>query len=117
MIAPALIPRRPGVRQKTDRSDARNLARLHRAGELIPIGVPTPAQEALRELIRVREDLKNDRRIARQRIHSFLLRQGRRYPKGASRWGKGFEAWAHAQVFDLPALQATFSHLLAAEEV
>mgnify|MGYP000850251424 FL=1 len=117
VIAPALVPRRPGVRQKTDRSDARNLARLHRAGELIPIGVPTPAQEALRELIRVREDLKNDRRIARQRIHSFLLRQGRRYPKGASRWGKGFEAWAHAQAFDLPALQATFSHLLAAEEV
>ena len=64
VIAPALIPRRPGVRVKTDRSDARNLARLHRAGELVPIQVPTAANEALRELIRVRENLKNDRPIA-----------------------------------------------------
>ena len=117
VIAPALIPRRPGVRQKTDRSDARNLARLHRAGELIPIGVPTPAQEGLRELIRVREDLKNDRRIARQRIHSFLLRQGHRHPKSASRWGKNFEEWARTQAFAEPATQVTFSYLLAAQEV
>ena len=117
VIAPALIPRRPGVRQKTDRSDARNLAHLHRAGELVPIHVPTPAQEALRELIRAREDLKNDRRIARQRIRSFLLRQGRRYPNKVSRWSKGFEDWARVQVFPEPATQLTFSHLLAAEEV
>jgi transposase len=47
---------------KTDRLDARNLARLHRAGELTAIRVPTAEEEALRDLIRVREDLKDDRR-------------------------------------------------------
>jgi transposase len=85
VIAPSLIPRRSGVRVKTDRSDARNLARLHRAGELTAVRVPMPAEEALRDLVRAREDLKNDRRIARQRIRSFLLRYGKRYPTlGAS---------------------------------
>ena len=74
VIAPSLIPRRSGMRIKTDRSDARNLARLHRAGELTAIRIPTPAEEALRDLVRAREDLKSDRRIARQRIRSFLLR-------------------------------------------
>jgi transposase len=54
VIAPTLIPRRPGQRVKTDRLDARNLARLHRAGELTAIRVPTPEEEALRDLIPVR---------------------------------------------------------------
>ncbi len=80
VIAPTLIPRRTGRRVKTDRLDARNLARLHRAGELTAIRVPTPQEEALRDLIRVREDLKDDRRKTMHRVKSFLLRQGRRYP-------------------------------------
>jgi transposase len=67
VIAPSLIPRRPGVHVKTDRLDARNLARLHRAGELTAIRVPTPEEEAIRDLIRVREDLKEDRRRSIQR--------------------------------------------------
>lgn len=116
VIAPALIPRRPGVRQKTDRADARNLAHLHRAGELIPIRIPSPSQEALRELIRAREELKCDRRIARQRIRSFLLRQGRRPPQGATS-RTAFAAWARTQRFEEAAAQTAFSHLLAAEEV
>src|SRR5450756_2634902 len=58
VIAPSLIPRRSGMRVKTDRIDARNLARLHRAGELTAVRVPTPAEEALRVLVRAREDLK-----------------------------------------------------------
>ena len=86
VIAPSLIPRRSGVRVKTDRTDARNLARLHRAGELTPVRVPSPAEEALRDLVRTREDLKSDRRIARQRIRSFLLRYGRRCPAPGARW-------------------------------
>jgi len=68
VIAPSLIPKRSGVRVKTDRIDARNLARLHRAGELTSVRVPTPAEEAVRDLVRAREEIKNDRRIARQRI-------------------------------------------------
>src|SRR5450756_1816105 len=58
VIAPSLIPRRSGMRVKTDRIDARNLARLQRAGELTAVRVPTPAEEALRDLVRAREDLK-----------------------------------------------------------
>jgi len=118
VIAPALIPRRAGSRVKTDRTDARNLAHLFRAGELTVISVPTPAEEALRDLIRAREDLKSDRRIARQRLKSFLLRHGRRYPRtAAARWSGAFEAWARSQIFSEPAAQAAFCHLLAAHSV
>ena len=114
VIAPSLIPKRSGVRIKTDRSDARNLARLHRAGELTPVRVPTGAEEAARDLIRVREEVKSDRRIARQRIRSFLLRYGKRYPKGSDRWSFRFEVWARALCFEEPQAQAAFEHLLAA---
>jgi len=114
VIAPSLIPRRSGVRVKTDRADARNLARLHRAGELTCVRVPTPAEEALRDLVRAREDLKHDRRIARQRIRSFLLRYGKRYPAGSDRWSFRFEVWVRALHFDQPASQAAFAHLLGA---
>src|SRR5665647_858105 len=114
VIAPSLIPRRSGVRVKTDRADARNLARLHRAGELVAVRVPTPAEEALRDLVRAREDLKNDRRIARQRIRSFLLRYGKRYPAPGSRWSFRFEVWLRALRFSEPASQAAFEHLLGA---
>jgi len=114
VIAPSLIPRRSGVRVKTDRSDARNLARLHRAGELTAVRVPTPAEEALRDLVRAREDLKSDRRIARQRIRSFLLRYGKRYPSPGARWSFRFEVWMRALRFDEPAAQAAFEHLLGA---
>ncbi len=62
VIAPSLIPRRSGSRVKTDRIDARNLARLHRAGELTSVRVPGAAEEAVRDLIRVREEVKCDRR-------------------------------------------------------
>jgi len=114
VIAPSLIPRRSGVRVKTDRTDARNLARLHRAGELVAVRVPTPAEEALRDLVRAREDLKNDRRIARQRIRSFLLRYGKRNPAPGSRWSFRFEVWMRALRFDEPASQAAFDHLVGA---
>ncbi|WP_165849415.1 IS110 family transposase [Candidatus Cryosericum septentrionale] len=114
VIAPSLIPRRAGVRVKTDRSDARNLAHLHRAGELTCVRVPTPAEEAVRDLVRTREELKSDRRIARQRIRSFLLRYGRRYPAPGARWSWRFEVWMRALRFDEPASQAAFEHLLGA---
>jgi transposase len=117
VIAPSLIPRRSGVRVKTDRADARNLARLHRAGELTAVRVPTPAEEALRDLVRAREDLKSDRRIARQRIRSFLLRYGRRYPAPGARWSFRYEVWMRALTFEEPAAQAAFDHLVSAYSV
>jgi transposase len=73
VIAPTLIPKRSGGRVKTDRLDARNLARLHRAGELIAIRVPTEEEKALRDLVRLREDLKDDRRRMQLRVKSFVV--------------------------------------------
>lgn len=113
VIAPTLIPRRAGRRVKTDRLDARNLARLHRAGELTSIRVPTPEEEALRDLVRVREDLKDDRRTTMRRMKSFLLRQGRRYPRQAQGWTDKYDKWVHAQHFSEPATEAAFRHYVA----
>ncbi len=76
VIAPSLIPKAPGDRIKTDRRDARRLARLHRAGELTAIRVPSPQEEAVRDLCRARDDAVADRTRARHRLSKFLLRHG-----------------------------------------
>jgi transposase len=117
VIAPSLIPKRSGSRVKTDRTDARNLARLHRAGELAAVRVPSPAEEALRDLVRTREDLRSDLRLARQRLKSLLLRQGRRCPTGSGRWGVRYELWLQTLTFGEPAAQAAFDHLMSAASV
>jgi len=79
VVAPSLIPRRPGDRVKTNRRDAVTLAKLHRAGELTAVWVPDPGHEAMRELVRAREATMAELRRARQQLQSFLLRQGRIY--------------------------------------
>ena len=117
VIAPAPIPRRPGQRVKTDRIDARNLARLHRVGELTTIRIPTPQEEALRDLVRAREHLKDDRRRAQQRVKSFLLRNGRRFPGRTRGWTKRFNEWVRSQRFDDPAAQLAFRHHLSARDL
>ncbi|HSJ44279.1 MAG TPA: transposase [Euzebyales bacterium] len=76
VIAPALIPKAPGDRVKTDRRDCRRLARLYRAGELTAIRIPTEREEAVRDLCRARADMVTDRHRARRRLLSFLLRHG-----------------------------------------
>ncbi len=76
MAAPPLIPRKTGERIKTDRRDAVNLARLHRAGELTPVW-PDPAHEAVRDLVRARQAAARTVRQARQQLSGFLLRHGR----------------------------------------
>ncbi|MCL4078430.1 transposase [Coriobacteriia bacterium Es71-Z0120] len=114
VIAPSMIPRRSGVRVKTDRIDARDLARLHRAGELTSVRVPGAAEEAVRDLIRVREEVKCDRRIARQRIRSFLMRYGKRYPGPRDAWSHRFEVWARSVTFDKPHAQEAFANPLSA---
>lgn len=78
VVAPSLIPRRPGERIEADRRDATALARLHRAGELTPVWVPDPEHEAMRDLVRARADMVEALRKARQRLMGFLLRHGRR---------------------------------------
>ena len=93
VVAPSLIPRRSGERVKTDRRDALMLARLHRAGELRAVWVPDEEQEAMRDLTRAREDLKGIELKARQCLGAFLLRHGRVYREGRSRWTAKHFRW------------------------
>ena len=76
VVAPSLIPRKAGDRIKTDRRDAINLAKLHRAGELTPVWVPDQAHEAIRDLVRARLAAVRTLRQARQQLSGFLLRHG-----------------------------------------
>ena len=92
VVAPSLIPRKPGDRVMTDRRDAVSLARLHRAGELTAVSVPGRDQEAVRDLTRAREDMKAMEVRARQRLGAFLLRHGRVY-HGKSRWTQAHFRW------------------------
>jgi transposase len=107
VIAPGLVPTKPGDRVKTDRRDAEKLARCYRAGELTAVWVPDAAHEALRDLVRAREAAKKDQLKARHRLGKFLLRRGRR-PEGMKSWTKKYLEWIGSHVhFDEPALEAT----------
>ena len=112
VVAPSLIPRRAGERVKTDKRDASRLARLHRAGELTPIRVPTEAEEAVRDLVRARAALLADRKRAQQRITAMLLRHGRIWR--SSYWTAAHEQWIAGQRFGEPALAAALAHYRAA---
>lgn len=112
VVAPSLVPRSPGDRVKTDRRDCRRLARLHRAGELTAIRVPTPQEEAVRDLCRARADMVTDRTRARHRLGKFLLRHDRIWRDGDA-WTIKHERWLTGQRFDDPALQATYGHYRA----
>lgn len=102
VIAPSLIPKRPGERVKTNRRDALTLARLHRAGELTAIWVPDPGHEAVRELVRAREAAMADLRAKRQHLQSFLLRHGRLFP-GRKPWTRAHARWLSELAFEHPA--------------
>lgn len=112
VIAPSLTPRRPGDRIKTDRRDARKLAGLFRAGELTAVRVPTPAEEAVRDLLRARQDEREDILRARHRLSKFLLRHGRIYADGKA-WTQRHAAWLAKQRFSEPAAQRTLGHYRA----
>lgn len=107
VVAPSLIPRKPGDRVKTDRRDSLTLARLLRAGELTPVWVPDEAQESLRDLTRAREDAKLLQRVARQRLLAFLLRHGKTY-SGKKNWTKAHFRWMETVKFGQPAQQIVF---------
>lgn len=113
--APSKTPRRSGDRIKTDRRDALTLARLHRAGELHPVWVPDEETEAMRDLTRAREDAKYAQTKSRQRLQSFLLRHGRRYP-GRSHWTKMHLRWLAEQRFAQPSQQICLDEYVGAVE-
>jgi transposase len=108
VIAPSLIPRKPGERVKTDRRDAAKLARLLRSGDLTPIQVPTEDQEAVRDLVRAREAARRARTDARHRLTKFLLRHGHRHH--ACNWTLQFWKWVNTVSFVHHALTKTLQH-------
>lgn len=100
VVAPSLVARKAGERVKTDRRDALKLAVQHRSGELTAVWVPGQEQEAMRDLTRAREDMKGIELKARQRLGAFLLRHGRVYRGGKSRWTQKHFRWLETVVFD-----------------
>jgi transposase len=110
VVAPGLVPQRPGDRVKTDSRDARKLARLHAGGLLEPIYVPSPELEAARDLVRAREDARLDRMRDRHRLSKFCLRHGRLLP--TSGWTVLRRKWLGEQRFERIGEQITFDSYL-----
>ncbi|HJV96434.1 MAG TPA: IS110 family transposase [Albitalea sp.] len=108
VIAPSKTPRRPGDRIKTDRRDCVQLAECSRAGQLRPVWIPQPEDEALRDLARAREDAVNSRRQMRQQLKGFLLRHDVRYP-GKTSWIKSYYRWLGTLNFGDGAAQTAFT--------
>ncbi len=113
VIAPSNTPTKKGIRIKTDRRDAQELARLHRAGDLTPIWVPDEAHEAVRDLVRSRITAMLMLMKYRQHLQSFLLRHGRIFP-GKTHWTKTHFHWIRSQQFAHPAHHILIEESLAA---
>jgi transposase len=110
VVAPSLIPVRPGDRVKTDRRDAAKLARLLRSGDLTPVVVPSPEQEALRDLSRAREAARGDLHRVRQRLIKLLARHGIAEPTG-KRWTQRYWTWVSSLALPEPAAQVVLGDL------
>ncbi len=106
VAAPSKIPRAAGDRVKTDRRDAEHLVRLLLAGKLHPVRVPGDEEEALRDLVRAREQVRVDLMRSRHRLSKLLLRHGIRFDDGRA-WTERHRAWLAEIVLDWPEAQAT----------
>jgi transposase len=114
VVAPSMIPRKSGERQKTDKRDAANLAVLHRGGLLSAVWVPDAAHEAMRDLIRARLAAVRAVRAARQQLSAFLLRHERIYPGNRTPWTKAHRGWLANQAFAQPAHQIVLEESIEA---
>jgi len=112
VVAPSLIPKRPGERVKTDRRDALSLASLLRAGQLTSVWVPDASHEAVRTLVRLRALAANDVARSKQQILSFCLIHDRVYGLGRSHWTKTHRNWLADQKFEHGALAFAYAELL-----
>jgi transposase len=117
VCSPGAIPRQPGDRIKTDTRDALKLARLHAAGQLRAVLVPDPELEALRDLVRCREDLRGDLMACRHRISKLLLRRGLVWGGPGATWSTRHVAWLGAVRFGDPVVELVFAEQLACHEV
>ncbi len=107
VVAPSLVPKKPGDRVKTDRRDALKLARSHRSGDLTAVWVPDEDSESLRDLVRQREAAKQDQLRARHRLTKFLLRTGQRPPLGLKAWTERYMRWLAQVRYTQPAQEVT----------
>src|SRR5215208_1506900 len=113
VVAPSLIPKKPGNQVKTNRRDAIELAKLLRADELTPVWVPDRGHEAMRDLTRARETAMKDLRSKRQQVSAFLLRQGRPYPEKTT-WTKAHMNWLASQKLEYPQQRIVFEEMMLA---
>ena len=108
VIAPSQMPRRAGDRVKTDGRDCIQLAECSRAGQLRAVWIPDPADEAIRDLARAREDAVNSRTRARHQLKGFLLRHGLRFA-GKTSWTKAYGQWLGSLNFQAQPAQTAFT--------
>jgi len=113
VVAPSRLPTQKGQRQKTDRRDAEQLARLHRAGELTAIYIPDATDEAIRDLTRARSDAVHDLTRARLRLKSFLLRHGYHYT-GKANWSEAHRRYLRELELPVVALKSVLEEYLLA---
>ena len=114
VVAPSLIPKKPGDRVKTNRRDAVSLAKLLRADELTAVWVPDRSHEAMRDLTRARETAVIDLRAKRQQVSAFLLRQGLHYPDDKRTWTKTHMSWLASQKLEHPEQRIVFEEMMLA---
>jgi len=118
LVAPSLIPRKPGERIKTDRRDAKKLALLFRAGLLTEVHPLTEEDEAARDLSRARDDLREDLVRARHRLGKFLLRRAITFTPGKRAWTLAHRRWLESLSFDNPADSVVVAdYLLAIDHI
>jgi len=113
VVAPSLIPRKPGERVKTNRRDALSLVKQLRAGDLTAVWVPDARHEAMRDLTRARETAVEDLRRKRQQVSAFLLRQGLHYPSERT-WTKTHRNWLASQKLEHAEQRIAFEEMLLA---
>ncbi len=116
VVAPSLIPRRPGDRVKTNRRDAVGLAKLLRAGELTAVWVPDQGHEAMRDLVRARAAAVESLRVHRQQVSAFMLKHGRVYPRRKG-WTMRYLRWLQEQSFEHPAHQIALQEMVEAVRI
>ena len=92
VIAPSLIPKRSGVHRKHDTRDAADLARLYRAGELVPVRIPSEPDERVRDVVRCRETFQREILKSRHYILKFLARRGFVFREGTN-WCTPHRQW------------------------
>lgn len=115
VAAPSKLTRPSGDRVKTDAKDALLLAQLLQVGQITSVRVPSVTEEAARDLVRAREDVRGDLMRARHRVSKLLLRHGHVY-YGGHAWTGAHDAWLRQIRFELPGTHAAYEADLEAVE-